>query len=215
MVDFFSETELLQLKEITELYRITKDLILYSEELNNLETFMPPINEIKDAYDHLMRVTAVKFGFNDREDGEYVKRNLDKIFSHLYRATFELFDYIRIIQKDTIDKKLSDVSNEALVNVFPDYYKIIRPRLEELIIKIPVYKRDKDIGDPDLTVVKQYHEAIQEIRGYIQKIESIKAALIEYDLKKRDEQVKSDLITLAYLVIAAIVGGVIVFFITR
>jgi len=40
----FSEEELRRIKEITELYSYTKDLILYSEELNNLSTFMPPIN---------------------------------------------------------------------------------------------------------------------------------------------------------------------------
>jgi hypothetical protein len=214
-MELFSDAEMAQLKEITELYMITKDLILYSEELNNLESFMPPINEIKDAYDHIMRVTAVKFSLNDRQDGEYVKRNLEKVFSHIYRATFELFDYIRIYQKDAIDKKLSDVSKDAFVDVFPDYYRTIKPRLEELINQIPIYKKDKDIGDPNLTVVKKYHAAIMEIRGYIQMIDSLKSSLVEYDVKRRDEQLKSNWTTFILLVVSAAIGGLIVYFLTR
>lgn len=65
---------------------------------------MPPVNEIKDAFDHFMRISAVKFGMNDGDES-YVQKNLEKVFSHIYRATFELFDYIRIYQKDSIDKK--------------------------------------------------------------------------------------------------------------
>lgn len=211
----FSEEELGRLKEITELYMITKDLILYSEELNNLESFMPPVNEIKDAYDHFMRVTSAKFGLNPNRDDEYVKKNFEKIFSHIYRATFELFDYIRIFQKDAIDKKLNDVSTEALNNVFPDYYRTIKPRIEFLIDQIPSYKRDKDIGDPNLTVVKRYHATIMEIREYIQQINSIKSSLVDYDMRRRDESLKRDWLNFIYLLLSAIIGGVIVYLITK
>ena len=83
---------------------------------------MPPVNEIKDAFDHFMRISAVKFGMNDGDES-YVQKNLEKVFSHIYRATFELFDYIRIYQKDSIDKKLNGITNDALVSVFPEYYQ--------------------------------------------------------------------------------------------
>lgn len=182
----FSETELQRIKEITELYSYTKDLILYSEELNNLSTFMPPINEIKDAFDHFMRITSVKFGMNVGDDA-YVMTNLNKIFSHIYRATFELFDYIRIYQKDSIDKKLSGVSNEALVHVFPEYYREIKPEMESLLTIIPSYKKDKDIGDPDIGVVKAYHKSILQMRENIRKIDARLPALFEYEEKRKAE----------------------------
>jgi len=188
----FSDDELQRIKEITELYSYTKDLILYSEELNNLSTFMPPINEIKDAFDHFMRITSVKFGMHEGDD-EYIRTNLDKVFSHLYRATFELFDYIRIYQKDSIDKKLNGISNEALVHVFPDYYHKIKPEMEGLITKIPSYKKDKDIGDPDIGVIKSYYQSIQEMKENIRKIDAMLPALIEYEEKRKAEHAAKEL----------------------
>jgi hypothetical protein len=217
----FSDDELQRLKEITELYSYTKDLILYSEELNNLSTFMPPINEIKDAFDHFMRITSVKFGMHEGDD-EYARNNLEKVFSHLYRATFELFDYIRIYQKESIDKKLNGISNDALIHVFPEYYQKIKPAMEELITKIPGYKKDKDIGDPDIGVVKLYYHSIQEMREYIRKIDSMLPVLIEYDAKRNAEQAASeqkarnekqkDWIVQLLIAIAGIIIGVIIGF---
>ena len=182
----FSESELQRLKEITELYSYTKDMILYSEELNNLSTFMPPINEIKDAFDHFMRITSVKFGLHEGNE-EYARNNLDKVFSHIYRATFELFDYIRIYQKESIDKKLNGISNDALIHVFPEYYRQIKPAMEDLITKIPAYKKDKDIGDPDIGVVKLYYHSIQEMREHLKKIDAMLPALIEYEERRKAE----------------------------
>lgn len=201
----FSADELERIGEITELYSYTKDLILYSEELNNLSTFMPPINEIKDAFDHFMRITSVKFGMNAGDEA-YIRTNLDKVFSHLYRATFELFDYIRIYQKDSIDKKLTGLSNEALIHVFPDYYQKIKPAMGELITKIPGYKKDKDIGDPDIEVVKQYYTSIQEMREYIGKIDAMLPALIEYDEKQKSEKTKDRIIEIVILIVVALIS---------
>lgn len=201
----FSEEELQRIKEITELYSYTKDLILYSEELNNLSTFMPPINEIKDAFDHFMRITSVKFGMNQGDD-EYVNTNLDKVFSHIYRATFELFDYIRIYQKDSIDKKLTGISNESLIFVFPDYYQKIKPAMEELISKIPSYKKDKDIGDPDIQIVQLYYQSIQEMRENIRIIDKMLPILIEYDEKKKSEKTKDRVIEIVILLVVALIS---------
>jgi hypothetical protein len=210
--NFFSDEELSQLKEITELYSITKTLIIYSEELNNLETFVPPINELKDSHDHLMRVYSVKFGFNPGMPEDYPKKNIEKVFSHLYRAAFECLDYVRIFQKDAITEKLEGVSNDALVNVFPEYYQTIRPRIEALIEQIPSYKRDKDIGRPDLVTVKQYYNSILEIKEHIKTIESRKAALVDYDVRRRTEELKKSWIEFFKFIIVAIIGGVVLHF---
>jgi hypothetical protein len=210
----FSDDELQRIKEITELYFYTKDLILYSEELNNLSTFMPPINEIKDAFDHFMRITSVKFGMNEG-DKKYIQTNLDKVFSHIYRATFELFDYIRIFQKDSIDKKLTGISNEALIHVFPDYYQKIKPAMEELITKIPSYKKDKDIGDPDIGVVKLYYNSIQEMREHIKIIDKMLPILIEFDEKKKSEERKNVMLQIIILIIVAIIGAAAGYLLTK
>lgn len=217
---FFSEEELFQLKKITELYPIAKELLLYSEELNNLETFMPPINELRDALDHFMRICAVKFGLKKSDEKDYTDINLDKVHSHIYRATFELFDYIRIYQHDAIANKLGNFSNEALVTVFPDYYRVIRPEVEDLINQIPLYKKEKDIGAPDLGAVKKYYDAIQKIRGHIDTINRMNSVLVEFEVRKQieleaekkrqdAEKKRDDRRMFLYMTISAIVSGVI------
>ncbi len=43
-------------------------------------------------------------------------------------------------------------------------YQRIKPGMEDLINKIPSYKKEKDIGDPDIEIVKKYYCSIQEMR---------------------------------------------------
>jgi hypothetical protein len=216
----FSDDELSKLKEITELYSLTKTLVFYSEEMDHLETFVPSLNEIKDAQDHLMRVLSVKFGIKEDAPSDYVEINLHKVHSHLYRAAFELLDYIRIYQYDEITKQLEDISNEAIVNAFPSYYSTIKPRIEILFEKIPVYKKEKDIGAPDLSALKGYFEVINEVKEHIKTIKTMKATLIQYDLKKKADEIKKRdeeksskrkdyAITFVMLIIAALVGGIV------
>ena len=59
--DFLNEEELAQLRKTTEIYYHVKNLLFYSEQLDDQESFLPAINEIKDSFDHLMSVFAVKF----------------------------------------------------------------------------------------------------------------------------------------------------------
>ncbi|WP_214041495.1 hypothetical protein [Methanoculleus sp.] len=116
------------MKKTTECYGILKDLALYAEELNT-ESFLPPINELRDAFDHLMRTYAVQFGLRDG-DGEYIKENLDAVFRHVYRALFDYLDYIRIYQKDYIYQRLEGISHQTIVSLFPEYYREILPEIE-------------------------------------------------------------------------------------
>jgi hypothetical protein len=87
-MDQLTPEEVERIKNIVEMYRYLKDLLIYSEELE-IDTFLPAINEIRDAFDHLMRVFAVKNGLKEENDG-YEMRNLDASFDHIYRATYEM-----------------------------------------------------------------------------------------------------------------------------
>jgi hypothetical protein len=156
-----------------------------------------------------MRVLSVKFGLNEGMPTDYTKKNIDKVFSHLYRAAFESLDYIRICQKDAISEKLRDVSNDALVGVFPEYYNIIRPRLEVLIEQIPTYKKDKDIGKPDLEALRKYNSTILEIKEHIKVIESKRASLIDFDVRRRAEKTADDRKMFIYMTISGVIGAVI------
>ncbi|QSZ67510.1 hypothetical protein RJ40_08330 [Methanofollis aquaemaris] len=195
----FNDVESSRLYEITVLYQKYKYLALYAEELRS-ESFIPPINEIKDAYDHFMRIFAVKCGLK-HENSEYIDSNLDATFRHIYRAVYDLLDYIRIYQKDIISNKLSDFSITTIHDVFPEYYQQIKPEIEKSLNNIPLYKASKDIGSPDIQAIDAYINLISEIKDYISVIDSKIPSMIEYEQKqnieKRNNHIGQIIITLS------------------
>lgn len=208
-MEFFDDTEAEAVKKIAKLYNYNKNLMLYAEELTD-ETFLPPINEIRDANDHIMRVFATVFGFGETgaETGpEYIKSNLDAAFSHVYRATYEHLDYIKIYQHDAIQTNLVNIHPETLVAVFPDYYREIKPRLVDAIEKIPDYRNGKDIGDPNLEQVEAYMAIIETTKADYKKIVVMLPALNEYQAKKARDNWKEKIIYF-------ILGGILTFLAT-
>ena len=52
----------IKFKELTELYLVVKETILYFEEINQEQKAdIQVINELRNAFDHLMRVSATIF----------------------------------------------------------------------------------------------------------------------------------------------------------
>ncbi len=216
--DTLSARDLEVLRKTTECYGILKDLALYAEELNS-ESFLPPINEIRDAFDHLMRMYSVLFGLRDG-DSEYIKENLDAVFRHVYRASFDYLDYIRIYQKDYMHRRLEEISQQTIVNLFPEYYREILPEIESCLEDIPLYKASKDIGKPDMETVERYHAKVLKMRDYCAQINKMAPALIEAESKLRGEAEQRERKEsgirraetwkyLLFTIIGAIVGGII------
>ena len=216
--DTLSARDLEVLRKTTECYGILKDLALYAEELNS-ESFLPPINEIRDAFDHLMRMYSVLFGLRDG-DSEYIKENLDAVFRHVYRASFDYLDYIRIYQKDYMHQRLEGISQQTIVNLFPEYYREILPEIESCLEDIPLYKASKDIGKPDMETVERYHAKVLKMRDYCAQINKMAPALIEAESKLRGEAEQRERKEsgirraetwkyLLFTIIGAIVGGII------
>jgi len=207
-MDHFDEEEADILEKIAKLYDYEKGLMIYAEELAD-ESFIPAINEIKDAFDHLMRVFSVKFGLRER-DSEYVNDNLDATFRHLYRATFDLLDFIRLLQKERIYETVKDFSRETLVEVFPEYYNKIVPEIENAMQKIPRYKSEKDIGNPNLESVKSYVEIIEGTKQHFKKISEMMPLLVDYENRKKNEErnrtIKQYAIKLVLVIVSALLG---------
>jgi phosphoenolpyruvate synthase/pyruvate phosphate dikinase len=211
-MDHFDEKEAEILEKIAKLYDYEKGLMIYAEELAD-ESFIPAINEIKDAFDHLMRVFSVKFGLRER-DSKYVNDNLDATFRHLYRATFDLLDFIRLLQKERIYELVKDFSRETLVKVFPEYYNTIVPEIEGAMQKIPRYKSEKDIGNPNLESVKGYVEIIEGTKLHFTKISEMMPSLVDYEDRKKKEENKNELKQFAIYAIIALLAAVVGAFIT-
>lgn len=68
MVDF-TDKELVKFKKICELYNRIKGWMLWGEEIDpEFKSFLQPINELRHAFDHLMRIFAFKLGIKRESD---------------------------------------------------------------------------------------------------------------------------------------------------
>jgi len=97
----FDEKSTSKLRELTELYIVTKELLLRAEEIPDRKADIQAIKELRDAFDHLMRANATIFGLKDSatdpqdfDQNEYIFRNTDKAYGHVYRAGYDTLDWI-------------------------------------------------------------------------------------------------------------------------
>jgi len=160
--------------------------LLYSEELRD-ESFLPPINEIRDAFDRMMSAFSAKFLINDKDD---VSNELDASFNHMYNAVFQLLDYIKICQREIFVESLKDISPSTLVAVFPDYYREIKPEFDKMREAVPLYKAkrlDYEIRDN----IMVYLELIRKTQSYLSRLNQALPALLEYEGKSRLDHEKS------------------------
>ncbi|HPW73917.1 MAG: hypothetical protein IPI63_07525 [Methanothrix sp.] len=210
-MEFFDDIEVNIIKTIVKLYNYNKCLMLYAEDLTD-ETFLPPINEIRDANDHIMRVFAVVFGFGDtgkETEHEYIKSNLNAALSHVYRATYEHLDYIKIYQHEAIQNNLANIYPETLATVFPEYYRDINPRLVDAINIIPDYRKRKNIADPNLEQVEAYMAIIETTKKDYNEIIRMLPSLNEYQAKKLRDNWKRRLIDFVSGIIVILLGTAI------
>lgn len=84
------------LKTLADLYVQAKALILYSEEVDpDSRSNLQVIKELRDAFDHLMRVIVARVGTqapDGASDPDYASRNIHKSIGHIYRAAFDALD---------------------------------------------------------------------------------------------------------------------------
>ena len=204
----FDEEEEKLFKEIIELYSISKDIMIYAEEVGG-ETFILVTVELRHAFDHLMRVFAFKLGFKQASD-DYAVENLIPAYRHLYRAAYNLLDYLSIYFRDKVQDEMKSFSGETLQEIFPEYYKEIKPYfVVEAPTEISKLRIEKDIGKRNENDLNKYTEIVERFKSYYGEIIKINPNLIEYEKKTRDKNKKSRLWQLLIPIITAIIGAVI------
>jgi hypothetical protein len=204
----FDEKEGKLFEEIIGLYSISKEIMIYAEEVGG-ERFSPATEELRHAFDHLMRVFAFKFGFK-QADAKYAIENLMPAYRHLYRAAYNLLDYLSIYFMDKVQEEMNSFSGKTLQEVFPKYYKEIKPYFEvEAPAEISNLRSEKYIGTRNENDLNKYINIVERFKSYYGEIIKIKPNLIEYEKKTRDKNKKSRLWQILIPIITAIIGAVI------
>lgn len=208
----FDEKEQKLLNKIAYLYKKTKPLILYSEEIDpNYEANAQIWKELRDALDHLMRVFIRKFEAPSlsEEDRRYINSNLYKVVGHIYRAGCDALEGTCLSLRDEIKKIYDNFDLEALNDVIPSFWRK-KVRIQELSEKIADLRGQKDVSDSNMEkIFDSFVEIAEELREMYDQFKSKVFELEEYQ-KKLDEKNKKDhQRNLVIAVISALVGAII------
>ncbi len=211
----FSESEIDSLTQITLVYGKIKKLILFCEENNEeFKSNIQIVKELRDAFDHLMRIFAVKFELKTDADELYIKRNIDKTLGHVFRAGYDTLDYTGIILRDKITKEINGFSSDTIQAAIPDYYSKKRPEMEEITDKIVHFRNNKDVDNPSFEILDEYFEIIKRFDDIYKSILKAKPAMIElqtHNKKKKWSLAFSELaIGFILLIIGVVLGKLFV-----
>lgn len=153
--------------EICEVYFLTKHYILVAEEISlSLETFLQPVKEHRDAFDHVVRVYGYELIKGGMEDPcKYRAENLKKALGHVYRAFFDTADWLTFECRKQIRETLVQIPYDEIKERYPQYDEV-KEFLAAVPLEIADIRSDKDIGKSSkgiVDVVRRYKEKLDKL----------------------------------------------------
>lgn len=146
-------------ESICQIYFLTKHYLLLAEELSDgFDTFLQPLKEHRDAFDHVARVYGHKFLQNEIKDVEaYCTANMSKAVGHTYRAFFDTADWLSYICRQKIRLLLQGKEYDDIVKRYPQY-----DELKGILLNVPQaianIRTSKDVNDDSKELVKEVNE---------------------------------------------------------
>lgn len=199
------------------LYRDAKTIILYCEEVDpTFKSNLQVIKELRDAFDHLMRLFVSKIASapgNGNED--YGKNQLDKAIGHTYRAAFDALDGTVLSLRLKINEAVSGYHIDVIKEIIPDYWAI-KETLNRLTDNITTNRAEKDIKIDYSGLFERYVADVEDLKNAYDKILKLGPTLDEcqqaYKLKKKDDDTRRFKVSLTASIIAGIILATISFF---
>jgi len=185
-------------KELVEIYIKWKKSFIFAEETNpEFKTFLQPPIEINRAYDHLNRVLAARHGLVEMSAGhsieEYVTDNFDKVKGHLYRAYFDVLDWISMNLRESIAASFKPYSKDAIQAVAPEYFSQVVPLVQELSEKIAGIRNNKDVvNSGTLKLLEEYEVGVETLKGLRADTNKKIPGLAAYESKKQAEEMEHE-----------------------
>lgn len=182
------------LRVIVEIHQITKGFTTKGEELNpEFKSFLQPLNELKNTLEHLIRYEAAKLEFGgEKKSDSYITTNLEKALGHECRAFFDTVDWLTVLLRKKVNDLLKPYSPESINKGLPEYYRTIRPRLEEINNIIAQERSRKDIGNGKeiLPQIYEYSDVVTELFDIHKIIVNSVGSIVEFHDLEREESKK-------------------------
>lgn len=163
------------LTEMSQVHMYTKHYLLIAEELSEEGvSFLQPLKEHRDAYDHLSRIFALSLKLDDTNGDEesYILDNVKKAFGHEYRAFFDMADWFTYICRKYIREELS---RKVTRKKYQERYDFENTKefINELPLYIAKFREKKDVSkeQPILTEVLEYKKVMDKLLVIYQQVQ--------------------------------------------
>ena len=203
-----------QWQKIVVVHNTSKSYFLWCEENGiQLKSFLQPNNELKNAWEHIVRAKAIELGIKKSDNPKYVEESLNDALAHEYRAFFDICDWLSMTLRKKVIDQLGNYAPETITTVIPDYYSRIRPTLDRACNEIARIRGSKDIAQSDiLNHVTAYDAILKELIKDVQSMEQCVPAMEEHKRKtKKSESSKSRKELWIGIIIGVIGSAVLVF----
>lgn len=151
----------------------TKELYILAEEYGSeLRTFYLPINSLKDAYEHVIRVCANDYMAKSgaaASNQTYVRDNLKNALVCECKAFFDTADFLSILLRKKIAECLSAFSYPQISSVWDEYNgaRLNILRINQEISEIRNKKSETSDYYIDANIEKYYNETKKLLDYYI------------------------------------------------
>lgn len=178
-------------KAIVLYFRVKTLYILAEETTPNFKDFLQPVFEVNRAFDHLARMYAANFGLNENHIeniDDYADGNLRKVIGHLYRAYFDILDWLAVNLRESVINEFKAYSHQCIKDVIPEYYEEVRPSLEDVSSKIAEIRAKKDVdNDGTIELIDKYENIILFLREQLKDLQQKKPAVVDCEERRKQE----------------------------
>lgn len=164
--------------ELSQVHMYTKHYLLISEEISEEGiTFLQPLKEHRDAYDHLIRVFALPMKESETINNleGYALDNVKKAFGHEYRAFFDTADWFTYICRKYIREELSFSAKRKKYEERYKDFEDVKSFINEVPFMIAKYREEKDVSnhEPILSEVLDYKKTMDKLLEIYKKVKSL------------------------------------------
>lgn len=203
-------------RRIVAIHNAAKAMILLAEEeSSDHDALVQPMNEQRNALEHIIRAQARNLGMSEDEPvesvpvKEYISENLKKALAHEYRAFFDAADNVSMDLAEGVARMLEPYDALCIRQGLPEYHAKTRRQILELHQAIAKVRGEKDITKgTEFQDIDDYKVIIKELLKFSYAIGDAIPIIAESQKVKNKESFTRKW-TLRIMVIIAVVTSVI------
>lgn len=190
------------LLEIRSLYTDVKEIIILAENLDpDQQVYLAPLNELRNAFDHLMR------SLQENEDPE---KQFNEAKEHIYRAGYDAYELLNINLAEGIVTSIEKFDTDIISVVFPSYYQDIKPALIEIQVELADTRAHKRT-DPDsgIKTFTPYKEKVLTLSDHLKRCQRHIPSLVKEKKRRNKKKFSATVLGIVITILTLVAGSYI------